>query len=69
MENIKIPLLRDVIKTTVSNVWFCDHQPDNSFLHFNLEKTEVEMYRRGYIPEGICLNPEYKEEMGVGLSL
>lgn len=63
----KTILLRDVIKTTVSEAYYCDHAPDNSFVRFSLCKTEQEMAERGYIPEGFCLRPGYRPEFGYGL--
>lgn len=67
MDNLNLPLLRDVLQTTVSEVWYCEHRMDNSFLHRSFEETETEMQRRRYFPEGICLKPSYNEEMGYGL--
>lgn len=67
MAELKMPLLRDVIQNTVSEVYYCDHIMDNTFVRYELERTENDMLCRGYIPEGVCLNPEYSPQSGYGL--
>lgn len=64
---VKIPLLREAIQTTVSEVWYCEHRMDNSFLRHSFEETEKQMQIIRYFPEGICLRPSYREDLGYGL--
>ena len=62
--------LRDDFKsallTTISDVPFCEHRTNNSFLYFEVDKTIQDMWDKELLPEGICLRPSYGDENEYG---
>lgn len=64
----KRDLFLEALLTTTSDVPFCDHQSDNRFLYFEVDKTIDGMERHHYLPLSICLRPSYGNEDEYGFS-
>ena len=58
---------REQIQKEIRNAWYCEHRMDNGFLSPSWSETAAEMEKRGYQLRGVCLEPEYRPQMGYGL--
>ena len=59
--------IRDVLKTTIADVFPCDHILDDSFLRDSLKETDLKMSYRAYTPVAVCLKSDCFTEDGFAL--
>lgn len=58
-------MMKQALYTPISEVYYCDHIMDNTFVRSGLYETEWQLEDRGYIPIGYCANPEYSPSSGI----
>lgn len=56
-----------IIRNRISEVWFSDHEFDNTFVRCDLQKTIMLMEDRNLSPIGVCLEPNNCYYDGIAL--
>lgn len=58
-------ILKTSLQTPISEVHYCDHVMDNTFVRTRIYETEWCLEDRKYIPIGYCANPSYSPASGI----
>lgn len=62
-------LIKNALHTPITEVYYCDHIMDNTFVRCELWRTEEYLKIKEYIPIGYCKEPEYSPGSGVAFVL